>query len=81
LIGVIVNELKATGGFTRPSSGIFTVKKEQGPQSVRTGEPVKVKVGKTVRFKASPSLERDLNRQQLALPPQLPETGQGCTHS
>jgi DNA-binding protein HU-beta len=56
----IVKEMKKTGGFTLPSFGTFTVKKTKARKGVnpRTGEPIKVKAGKTVRFKASPSLKK-----------------------
>ena len=59
VIEAIVKELKENGGFTLPSFGTFTVKKTKARKGVnpRTGEPVKVKAGKTVRFKASPSLK------------------------
>jgi len=60
LINAIVKELKKEGGFTLPSFGTFTVKKTKARKALnpRTGEPVKVKAGKTVRFKASPTLEK-----------------------
>jgi DNA-binding protein HU-beta len=59
LIEAIVKELKKNGGFTLPSFGTFTVKKTKARKAVnpRTGEPIKVKAGKTVRFKASPTLK------------------------
>jgi DNA-binding protein HU-beta len=59
VIEAIVKELKKNGGFTLPSFGTFTVKKTKARKGVnpRTGEPIKVKAGKTVRFKASPSLK------------------------
>jgi DNA-binding protein HU-beta len=62
LIDAIVRELKTTGGFTLPSFGTFTVRKTKARKALnpRTGEPVKVKAGKTVRFKASPSLKKDV---------------------
>jgi DNA-binding protein HU-beta len=62
LIEAIVKELKKNGGFTLPSFGTFTVKKTKARKGVnpRTREPVKVKAGKTVRFKASPSLKATL---------------------
>jgi DNA-binding protein HU-beta len=62
VIEAIVKELKENGGFTLPSFGTFTVKKTKARKGVnpRTGEPVKVKAGKTVRFKASPSLKATL---------------------
>jgi DNA-binding protein HU-beta len=60
LIDAIVKELKKEGGFTLPSFGTFTVKKTKARKAMnpRTGEPVKVKAGKTVRFKASPNLKK-----------------------
>jgi DNA-binding protein HU-beta len=60
VIGAIVTQLKKEGGFTLPSFGTFTVKKTKARKALnpRTGEPVKVKAGKTVRFKASPSLRK-----------------------
>ncbi|MBW4025111.1 MAG: HU family DNA-binding protein [Proteobacteria bacterium] len=62
LIDAIVHELKTSGGFTLPSFGTFTVRKTKARKALnpRTGEPVKVKAGKTVRFKASPSLKKDV---------------------
>jgi len=59
LIEAIVKEMKKNGGFTLPSFGTFTVKKTKARKGVnpRTGEPIKVKAGKTVRFKASPNLK------------------------
>jgi DNA-binding protein HU-beta len=59
VIAAIVKELKSTGGFTLPSFGTFRVAKTKARKALnpRTGEPVKVKAGKTVRFKASPSLK------------------------
>ena len=58
LIGAIVKELKKEGKFTLPSFGTFTVRKTKARKGLnpRTGEAIKVKAGKTVRFKASPSL-------------------------
>jgi DNA-binding protein HU-beta len=60
LIDAIVKELKKDGGFTLPSFGTFTVKKTKARKAMnpRTGEAVKVKAGKTVRFKASPNLKK-----------------------
>src|SRR5690242_10166371 len=59
LIEALVRELKKEGKFTLPSFGTFTVRKTKARQALnpRTGEPVKVKAGKTVRFKASPNLK------------------------
>lgn len=59
VIEAIVKELKKSGKFTLPSFGTFTVKKTKARKGVnpRSGEPIKVKAGKTVRFKASPTLK------------------------
>ena len=60
LIASIIKELKTTGGFTLPSFGTFRVAKTKARKGLnpRTGEPIKVKAGKTVRFKASPTLKK-----------------------
>ena len=52
--------MKREGGFTLPSFGTFRVAKIKArrARNPRTGEPIKVKAGKTVRFKASPTLKR-----------------------
>ena len=44
------------------SFGTFTVRKTKARKALNpaTGEPVKVKAGKTVRFKASPSQEKEV---------------------
>ena len=60
LVASIIKELKKNGGFTLPSFGTFTVAKTKARKALnpRTLEPVKVKAGKTVRFKASPALKK-----------------------
>ncbi len=60
VIGAIVKELKKAGRFTLPSFGTFIVRKTKARKGLnpRTGEPIKVKAGKTVRFKASPTLKK-----------------------
>ncbi|MXP61901.1 HU family DNA-binding protein [Roseomonas sp. M0104] len=60
LITAIIKEMKKSGGFTLPSFGTFSVRKTKARKAVnpRTGEPVKVKAGRTVRFKASPNLKK-----------------------
>lgn len=60
LIDAIVKEMKKNGGFTLPSFGTFKVTKTKARKGInpRTGEPIKVKAGKTVRFKASPTLKK-----------------------
>jgi DNA-binding protein HU-beta len=60
LMAAIVKELKKSGRFTLPSFGTFIVRKTKARKGLnpRTGEPIKVKAGKTVRFKASPTLKK-----------------------
>ena len=60
LIEAIVKEMKKNGKFTLPGFGTFTVKKTKARKgkNPRTGEDIKIKAGKTVRFKASPSLKK-----------------------
>ena len=59
-MAVIVKELKKTGGFTLPSFGRFIVRKTEARERLNpcTGEVIKVKAGKTVRFKAAPILKQ-----------------------
>ena len=60
LLAAIVGRLKKTGKFTLPSFGTFRVARGKAHAALnpRTGEKVKVKAHKTVRFKASPVLKR-----------------------
>ncbi len=60
LIQAIVKDMKKEGGFTLPSFGTFRVAKTKArkARNPRTGEPIKVKAGRTVRFKASPNLKK-----------------------
>ena len=60
LMDAIVKQLKKSGKFTLPSFGTFTVRKTKARKALnpRTGESIKVKAGKTVRFKASPVLKK-----------------------
>ena len=62
LMSAIVKELKQTGGFTLPGFGTFTVRKTKARKGLnpRTGEAIKVKAGRTVRFKASPVLKKSV---------------------
>jgi DNA-binding protein HU-beta len=62
LMDAVVKELKREGKFTLPSFGTFTVRKTRARKGLnpRTGEAIKVKAGKTVRFKASPSLKKSV---------------------
>ena len=60
LMDAIVKELRRSGKFTLPSFGTFVVRKTKARKGMnpRTGEAIKVKAGKTVRFKASPTLKK-----------------------
>jgi len=62
LMEAIVKEMKREGGFTLPGFGTFRVVTTKARKGLnpRTGEPVKVKAGKTVRFKASPTLKKSV---------------------
>ena len=65
LMDAIVKELKKSGKFTLPSFGTFTVRKTKARKGLnpRTGESIKVKAGKTVRFKACPSKKSRTDRR------------------
>jgi DNA-binding protein HU-beta len=60
LVGAIVAKLKEDGKFTLPSFGTFTVRKTKARKGVnpQTGQAIKVMAGKTVRFKASPTIKK-----------------------
>ena len=60
LIDSIIETLKRDGKFVLPGFGKFTVVKTKAYIGLNpsTGEKVKVKAGKTVRFKVSPVLQR-----------------------
>ena len=60
VIAAIVGQLKKEGGFTLPSFGTFKVAKTKARKALnpKTGEPVKVKAGRTVRFRCSPALKQ-----------------------
>ena len=62
LIDAIVFELKKSGKFTLPSFGTFRVQRTRARKGLnpRTGASIRVKAGKTVRFKASPVLKRNV---------------------
>lgn len=62
LMDAIVAEMKKNKGFTLPGFGTFKVAKTKARKGVnpRTGEAIKVKAGKTVRFKASPTLKKSV---------------------
>lgn len=72
LIASIKKSMKKDGKFTLPSFGTFRVQKTKARKALnpRTGEPVKVKAGTTVRFKASPVLKADLSPSGAGRPTQ-----------
>src|SRR6185312_3022546 len=74
LIDAIVEQLKRDGKFVLPGFGKFTVVKTKAYIGLNpsTGEKVKVKAGKTVRFKASPGLRRTIT---VRWPPWLGQFG------
>jgi DNA-binding protein HU-beta len=62
LIEAIVKELKREGVFTVPSFGTFRVRRMAARKGRNpfTGEAMKVRASKTVRFKASPTLRKSV---------------------
>ena len=60
LVAAIIKELRKKGSFTLPSFGTLTVAKTKARKALnpRTLEAVKVKAGKTFRFKANPNLKK-----------------------
>src|ERR1700761_1354599 len=60
LMDAIIKQMRRAGKFTLPSFGTFTVRKTKARKGLnpRPGESIKVKAGKTVRFKASPTLKK-----------------------
>lgn len=62
LFAGIARELKGQGKFAIPGFGVFVVRKLKARNGVNpaTGEKIKVKASKTVRFRASPRLKKQL---------------------
>lgn len=62
LVDAITKELKRKGMFSLPGFGTFKVRKTKARKGFnpRTGEQIKVRAGKTVRFKASPTLKKSV---------------------
>jgi DNA-binding protein HU-beta len=60
LMAAIEQEIKKSGRFSLPTFGTFSVRRIKAGKAInpRTGERIKVKARKTVRFKASPKLRR-----------------------
>lgn len=59
LLAAIVQDLKISGKFTLPGFGTFRVQRTKARKALnpRTGASIRVKAGRTVRFKASPVLK------------------------
>jgi len=77
LINAIVEKLKRDGKFNLPGFGTFTVAKTKAHigMNPRTGEKIKVKAGKTVRFKVSPVLRRTVTASRQRRSNSQPKTG------
>ena len=62
LIYATVKEMKTAKKFTLPRFGRFAVYKTKARKALnpRTGESIRVRAGKTVRFKASPVLKKSV---------------------
>jgi DNA-binding protein HU-beta len=62
LLDAIVAELKREGKFSIPSFGTFTVHETKARKALnpKTGASIEVGAGKTVRFKASPVLKKEI---------------------
>lgn len=60
LLEAIIRDMKRKGKFTLPGFGTFSVKKTKARMALNPRDltQVKVKAGKTVRFKASPKLKK-----------------------
>ena len=61
-LDAIAKAIKKAGRFQAPGLGTFTVRtrKARTGRNPRTGEAIKIKAGKSVRFKAAPSLKKGL---------------------
>jgi DNA-binding protein HU-beta len=62
LIDAIVKELKREGTFQIPSFGTFRVRRTAARKGRNpyTGETIKIRAAKTVRFKPSPTLKKSV---------------------
>jgi DNA-binding protein HU-beta len=58
----IAKGIKKAGRFSFPDFGTFTVKSRSARKGTnpRTGEPIKIKASKSVKFKAASALKRSL---------------------
>jgi DNA-binding protein HU-beta len=77
LIDAIVEQLKRDGRFNLPGFGTFTVAKTKAHigRNPRTGEKIKVKARKTVRFKVSPILRRTVTASRQRRSDSQPKAG------
>lgn len=62
VFSVMGSAIKKTGRFAYPNFGTFTVTKRAARKgrNPRTGETIKIKASKSVKFKATPSLKKGL---------------------
>ena len=62
VFSVMGSTIKKTGRFAYPNFGTFTVTKRAARKgrNPRTGETIKIKASKSVKFKATPSLKKGL---------------------
>ena len=77
LIAAIVEQLKRDGKFVLPGFGKFVVAKTKAHigMNPRTGEKIKVKAGKTVRFKVSPVLRGTVTASRQRRSDSQPKAG------
>ena len=77
LIAAIVERLRQDGRFVLTGVGTFTLakKKARVGMNPRTGEKIKVKASKTVRFKASPGLRRTVTASRQRRSDSQPKVG------
>ena len=65
---VIGNDLKKEGRFAFPNLGTFTVTERAARKgrNPATGEAIKIKASKTVRFKAAPALKEKVAKFKVS---------------
>ncbi|HVL76518.1 MAG TPA: HU family DNA-binding protein [Noviherbaspirillum sp.] len=68
VFGFIGTDLKKTGRFAYPSLGTFTVTQRAARKgrNPKTGEPLKIKASKGVRFRPAPSLKSMVEKVKIA---------------
>jgi DNA-binding protein HU-beta len=68
VFGFVGTDLKKTGRFAFPGLGTFTVgqRAARTGRNPATGDTIKIKASKTVRFKAAPTLKEMVAKVKLA---------------